>query len=265
MGLKNWIKSRAFSFCYFVQYYQIVGKIFSPRIKVVSFDIFDTLLIRPVIYDRDLLFLISEKAKTQFDVDFLKLRYDAESEMRKPYSNIYDIWDYIAKTNNLSDEQKDELLNLEIKTEEQLLRPRKIVFELYKYAVRKKKRVIAVSDMYLPSAVLKRILEKNGYDEISEIYVSCEQKNSKVMKNLQEKVLQKEGVKGNEIIHIGDNYYADFKFTREKMKAAYFPSNVKLFCRTNNIRITDYDLSNPFLRIMLGFALASLGDAFCCA
>ena len=54
------------------------------------------------------------------------------------------------------------------------------------------KKVICVSDMYLPKDVIEKILEKNGYNELSNVYVSSELKITKAHKDLFKYVLEKE-------------------------------------------------------------------------
>ena len=57
----------------------------TEEIKIVSFDIFDTLLTRPITNDpRDIFYLIAAKIDKRFGVDFIKLRWDAEAMLGDP-------------------------------------------------------------------------------------------------------------------------------------------------------------------------------------
>lgn len=48
----------------------------------------------------------------------------------------------------------------ELQLENAILRRREEIFEAYKFAVKKGKKVIAISDMYLPESFLREVLEK---------------------------------------------------------------------------------------------------------
>ena len=69
--------------------------------------------------------------------------------------------------------------------------------------------IIAVSDMYLPSAFLLSVLREKGYTAISEVFVSCEENACKDGGALFRKVMQKMGIKAGQMVHIGDNHQAD--------------------------------------------------------
>ncbi len=69
----------------------------NPNIKIISFDIFDTLLYRPCINPTDIFYLIANKVDRLYNIDFIKLRLDAENLLNKPNANIYDIYAFIQK------------------------------------------------------------------------------------------------------------------------------------------------------------------------
>ena len=229
--------------------------IMDPGISVVSFDIFDTLLVRPCLEPRDIFFLTTKKAKKLYGADFLKIRFDAEKLSDDVNHNIYDIWDEIAKKNGLDRKDADALLSLEIDAEYRFLYPRKVVMNLYKLAVEKKKKVIAVSDMYLTQDILKSILESKGYDKIENIYVSCECKCRKDTGQLFEYVLKHERIGKEQILHIGDNAFSDYRKPKQMgIKSFWIPSNKALFFSLNQ-HLRQLNISDPFYRIALGFGI----------
>jgi predicted HAD superfamily hydrolase len=73
------------------------------------------------------------------------------------------------------------------------------------------KRIIAVSDMYLPTAFIRKILENAGYYDFENIYVSSETKVTKESGHLFEKIIGDTGVSPRSILHIGDNQRSDFE------------------------------------------------------
>lgn len=235
------------------------------RIKMVSFDIFDTLLIRPTLYPKDIFYIANKLTKEKYNESFLDMRIHAEEELGNPYANIYDIWNYIGKKFGWNEAKVDFYRNIEIIIEEDLLYARKQIYELYLYAVKRSKKIIAISDMYLTSDILKKVLWRNGYGHISEVYVSCECKKRKDTGELFAYVLEKEGINSpSSILHIGDNYNSDFKKAKKQgIKAVYIPSNMKIFFDRVNVKKIDkweniYSDITP--RLLLGFGINALFD-----
>jgi len=231
----------------------------SDTIKVVSFDIFDTLLLRPVINPTDLFYLIHNKVKKQYNIDFLKYRLNAENELNNPFANIEDIYNHIKNKYKLSDKDILLLKNEELNCEKQLLSKRDDIFELYKYAVKIGKKVIATSDMYLPSSFLCDVLKRNDYTEIDKVYVSNEYNARKDSGELYA-IVQKEQ-NTSQLLHIGDNYISDYKKAIEQnITAIYYPSIKDIILSDNSIykNVWDKGISpDPMCRILLGFTLNS--------
>ncbi|MCI8950796.1 MAG: HAD-IA family hydrolase [Lachnospiraceae bacterium] len=237
-----------------------------PKIKIVSFDIFDTLLVRPALYPQDIFYLADQIVKEKYNKSFLQVRLCAENKLKNPYINIHEIWDYIMEAYHLSKEEVEVYKNIEIKLEEDLLYARKQIYELYRYAVYKKKKIAAISDMYLPSDILKRVLKKNGYKHISKVYVSCECKKRKDSGELYAYFLKEQcNYRPDSILHIGDNYKSDYQMAKKAgLEAAYIPSNLKQFFSNINIKkVEHWDLIHSSLvnRIFLGFGINVLFDS----
>mgnify|MGYP003314329922 CR=1 FL=1 len=107
-----------------------------------------------------------------YNIDFFQARNNVEKFSNKPNLSIYDIYDLIQEKFKISNEIKEFLLKEEIKLESRLLKPRKDFLEIYNYALKYNKKIIATSDMYLPSSVLKNILDINGFDKkIDKVFI----------------------------------------------------------------------------------------------
>lgn len=229
----------------------------NDNIKTISFDIFDTLLVRPVIRPRDIFYLISSKVDKKYKIDFIKLRYDAEDKLQKKNATLQDIYDFISKENKLEKKITDSLMIEELATEKLLLSPRPDIKELYEEAVRCDKKIIATSDMYLPSEFLKEVLIKNGYTKISKVYVSNEYKKRKDTGDLYELIISDLNVKPAEIFHIGDNYDSDYLMAIKKnITAIYYPSIKDIVFSKHSIYRDIYSNNisdDPFIRILIGF------------
>lgn len=236
----------------------IKNHIDDPKIKVVSFDIFDTLLVRHSLNPKDILKLIGEVAKAKYKVDIKKNRLEAEAVLNNPNATIDDIYDYICRQQNLSKDLKKQLILLEEQIENQCLIKRQDVFNLYEYALKKRKRVIAVSDMYLSSDFLEKTLKEKSYDKIQKIYVSNECMARKNDGKLFDFVLAAENIKGAELLHIGDNFMSDYVSAKKKnIKSVYYPSIVTFLVKQNPLfkMICEQSNQNFYTNILYGFAL----------
>ncbi|OOP79415.1 hydrolase, partial [Helicobacter pylori] len=114
------------------------------KYDVISFDIFDTLLLRPFIKPTDLFWYIETKYNIK---GFHQARILAEVQSREISKRqditLDEIYHQIPK-------EFHSYKGVEIATEKEVLIPNLEMLELYRFAKENNKRVIIVSDMYLP-------------------------------------------------------------------------------------------------------------------
>ena len=166
------------------------------RHDVVSFDIFDTLILRKVMLPQDIFRLVEEKVKSDVSFDFYNERLKAAAEQDDPYYTIVDVYDRLRDNTGITDEQRDELLQIEIDTEKDAAVIREGTFDALDFALSCGKDVWLLSDMYLTKQIILDILEaacdkfqdrekgmlyqslieKIPYDHIR---ISCEEKRRK--------------------------------------------------------------------------------------
>ena len=187
------------------------------QFDVVSFDVFDTLLIRPFVSPIDLFDFIEQTEKKS---GFAKERVAAERRTREILKNHEDITiDDIYE--NILDEFSY-LKNVELEYEKYFLKVHPENFKLYKEAVKLGKKVIVTSDMYFTKDFLKQVLVLNGYTNLDEVFVSSYYKKCKWSGNLFKEVKRK--YPKQKIIHIGDNYDADIKAPQNLGLGTHFVS-----------------------------------------
>ena len=170
--------------------------------KIVSFDVFDTLVIRPYIKAEQLFDYIEDSYQC---AGFSDARKNAESTARKQLNkevNIDEIYSFIP------DNYKS-LKDIEIELEINECHTNPLIRPLYEKAKELGKRIIVVSDMYLPETVIKEILKANNY-EMDQIYVSCDHDKTKGSGKLFKYVTEQEKAKETDFIHFGDNYISDY-------------------------------------------------------
>ena len=178
------------------------------KYPVVSFDIFDTLLLRRCGRPEE---IFRQMEYSGAPANLLELRTGAEKNARQKTLNpeheidFKSIYREIEKSVGLRMAKK--LSELEKQTERANLYATPYLFDVAEQLGRAGKRVIAVSDMYLPSIFLRECLEGCGYRYVKQIYVSSECGCNKRNGSLQRYVSAKEQAS---IIHIGDNFRADY-------------------------------------------------------
>lgn len=178
--------------------------------ECISFDVFDTLIKRNVVTPSDLFELMSVELNREMNVtNFSEIRKQAEriACRRNIHSTIEEIYDIVIE--KIPQLNKTDIINLEEKYELNYCQANHFILDVFKYAKLKKKRIIAVSDMYLSKNIINNILKNCGY-YVDEIYVSCEEKKNKGDGSLFEEVLKRESIKNSEIIHIGDSFKSDY-------------------------------------------------------
>lgn len=191
---------------------------FSPALKehieneilkqdLISFDIFDTLLVRKVLYPRDVFLLTELNANsTGYDIKgFAVARVQAEDN--QPFCDIGRIYSWLEDYFGWDAETTEKIKALELEIEREVLVLRREVVELLCFARDAGKRIVLTSDMYLPESILVGILSEKGISGYEKILVSCDVKKSKHTGLFGE--LLKLCDAPDKILHIGDNPAAD--------------------------------------------------------
>lgn len=158
-----------------------------------SLDVFDTALFRNVYLPTDIFKLVEQEVCKNFQTK----RIEAENKARVKnfYYDIYDIYEFLPEFD----------VEMEIQMELNNCKANPKILELYN---QNPSDYVFISDMYLPSKIIKKMLEKVGYKN-PKVFVSCEMKALKGDGALFRKVQE---VLGHSIQkHYGDNYGVDIE------------------------------------------------------
>lgn len=180
--------------------------------EIISFDIFDTLIMRKVLYPQDVFDIVEQKInnKCYQIIDFKKQRMEAERILFLTTNpTIYEIYDLLQLNTGIPDKEKQDLIKIELAIEKQVLIKRDKMVDIFKYALDSGKKVYLISDMYLPKAILEDILSDLGIYGYHDLFVSCEYRVAKCNGLFP---IFKEKIKGESYLHIGDNNDADGVF-----------------------------------------------------
>lgn len=209
------------------------------RASVVSFDIFDTLLLRPYVNPTDL-FLHMERAygKTFFQ----NVRVTAERNARRasPHEDVTldEIYAQI-------DAQFQDMRQRELDWEEMVLRPNLEMRQIWNMARAQGKKIVVASDMYLPHEFLARVLAKNGFGDYDKLYVSGDLGKTKSTGTMFDQIIRDMGVAPHKILHIGDNKRADYKNPRRRgIRAWHYPHVTHSFIKSTP-RFDKFNFKNP--------------------
>lgn len=180
------------------------------KFSVISFDLFDTLILRKIPHPDFVKKIIGNYAEKEFEIKtFYNDRVIVEKKIENinQYYTIYDIYKFLNDYYGEVISQK--LLEYEIKIESCILQARKDVLDLYNFALENHKKVYISSDMYLTKDIILTICKKNKIKISTEnLLISSNIKKSKSDGSLY-KFLKKIN-KGQKILHIGDNEYSDY-------------------------------------------------------
>jgi 2-polyprenyl-3-methyl-5-hydroxy-6-metoxy-1,4-benzoquinol methylase/FMN phosphatase YigB (HAD superfamily) len=186
-------------------------------VDLVSFDIFDTLLLRPSRTSEAVMRYIGCTLQKQYPkaTDFFEMRLAAEVSACKEKGplldvNIDEIYACFPRSDSWSEEAIAAARNLELETEQRIVEPRECAVQAARFARGIGKRVIVVSDTHLPRPVVERLLESAGLAGcFDEMYLSSEQQVRKDSGELWRLALEREKVSPRRWLHIGDNEHTD--------------------------------------------------------
>lgn len=237
---------------------EIKSAILDPEVKIISFDIFDTLLLRPFLYPTDLFIVLEQYVnsliKTTDGIGFQKLRISAEMCIREKNSKFTDvqevtfdqIYDELAEQCSMLKPYIDRIKDREVELELQYCYQRKTGKELYDLAIYAGKYVIYTSDMYLSVDTVEKLLEKNGYNP-EHIFVSSQCGKTKATGDLYEYVIEKLDCSLTEVLHIGDNMETDVMHAKDRgLKSFHLPRAEELFNNWNPDIYSGRYFSNMF-------------------
>ena len=188
-----------------------------PSFDVISFDIFDTLLLRPFLKPTDLFWKLERDVGAKnFAKDRMRAEQRAQARVRAfggAEATIDEIYSEIPQWISMKDgELAAELKCLAVNSE---------MAAVFNRAKELGKKVAVTSDMYLPKGFLVEALRRNGLDGWDFFYVSSDRQKQKCTGTLYDNILTDTGVPPGKILHIGDNGFSDVQKANEKGIVAY--------------------------------------------
>ncbi len=183
---------------------------------VISFDVFDTLILRTVAAPEDVFDLVGADLGCP---GFRKMRMAAERTARVSKRRasggsevtLEEIWRVLERMSGIPKEEGEAR---ERTWERRCCTANPYLLAVVRLLSRKGKRCIAASDMYLGRADIRALLSSCGYPDFSEYFISCELGASKHDGGLYDHIRSRLGAH-RKYCHIGDNRLADTQRARE--------------------------------------------------
>lgn len=160
---------------------------------------------RKTLQPKDIFSLVEVRAMKEKNIQcaFEKNRILAEQNLLASFiPNYLQIYNELQFITGISDDEKEYLMDLELRIESQMLIPRKEMVRVFDYAKSRNKKIYLISDMYLSSNWIGNQLKKAGIIGYDELMISNEYSTSKGQ-NLFNVFIHK--VKDKKILHIGDS------------------------------------------------------------
>lgn len=234
-----------------------------------SFDIFDTIITRKVAKPTGIFVLMQNTLS--FDpkfsdlphdvkVNFFKYRTNAEYRQRRlnvlwkndTEITFEQIYQDIKETHFLSDEQIERLKQLELDTEYENIIPINENIQKINNLISNNKKVILISDMYLPESFIRKLLSKTQLIQDIKIYVSSEVGYKKGSGEIYKYVKEQENIEYENWYHLGDNEYSDYKM------ALYAGINSELYhyvpLKTYEENLLKTNFESPSVQLTIGCA-----------
>lgn len=198
----------------------LLKNIAEGHIRVVSFDIFDTLLMR----------IGAPSTILELSAAINNIPTEVYMQSRSWNGGWWSPIDKQEQMPNMPESTRAKCRNTEMELEYQTLRPRKTIQKLFHRIIQMDVDVIITSDMYLPQDFIEKLLVKNDYRDYKKLYLS---KKGKATKEIYRKIIDdysKQSISPEEIVHIGDHYQVDYKNAIKcGLKAIHCPSAFQLF------------------------------------
>lgn len=173
----------------------------------VSFDLFDTLITRNILFPTDVIDCVQGRLREMgiFIPDFQSRRLGAEKKLSKGYSpKLCEIYANVLAGEDVV--SATDLAEIEYETDLKLLVPRKDMVSVLMEAKGMGKSVYITSDTYYNKRQILKILEKCGIENFDDVLASCEYGTGKTGALFQSLIQIAETAN---ILHIGDDAVAD--------------------------------------------------------
>ena len=198
---------------------------FAHAYKLVSFDVFDTVLTRAVSSPSDIHELVGNELGRRGWInitgpEWRQFREAAEDDARRQTrfeeTTLQEIYTLLAQRLELTDDTREHAMALEIETETRHFRPIAETGNLIRQVRQRRRRVAFVANTCLPGSVIEAELRRHSLMRDGDLLlVSSEHRAVKQSGDLIRLLTRASGVAPDDICHLGDNRGADYESARD--------------------------------------------------
>lgn len=209
--------------------------------RVSSFDIFDTCVVRKCGAPRNLFDVLSyrvfhEEISDEHRIEFITQRISADES--STFEHLYETFNYFHPFLL----PKEEIMQKELECEREMMTPVIPIFEEINRCRNRGDHIIFISDMYLPSVFLRSALSEMGFfKEHDTLYVSGDYGCQKSDGSLYQFIKEREHLSFGQWHHFGDNIISDIQIPNSlgivthPVNHSYLPYEQKWIDNSNNI------------------------------
>ena len=193
-------------------YQDMVQLLTTTNIKLIAFDIFDTLFCRPLLDPETIKNIVSRRIGGDAGILYKEYRAIAERQAREAKGldvGLDEIYAHLDGLTGFSETRLAEIRHIEEEVEKTSLEPRWEALSLYRDALATGKPVALITDMFLPRAVIETYLRMYDIDGWDGLFVSNEVGLRKDKGELYAHVLAHYAIEPKEMLMVGDNERSD--------------------------------------------------------
>lgn len=228
------------------------------RNDIISFDIFDTLIMRKIYNAEDVFKLIEQKLSKEFGEEFTYIGFRKQAVELLKEATIDDIFIKLQELTKWDEQKVMRIKECEIELDLHLMAPRREMVKICNKAL-EEKDVYFVSDTYYPTEILFKILKQNGIciDSKEKIIATCEYKLSKQQGMLWE-FYNKEIVCDKRALHIGTDVKTDVELPQKYGINTYMIFSASQMLQSSSLRKIVPQIETIYSSLHVGMVLEKI-------
>ena len=193
-----------------------------PKYNTVSFGVFDTLLLRNLLFPHDIFKMCASEAEKLYgikDLNFIRANTEGKVRNNRIQENneienitLDEIYSDIASVYPSFPSAK--LMELEVNYEKSNAVANQLAKKLFDKAISEKKRVLLIAETCMPKALVEELLVKCGYTGYTELFVSGEIHKAKHTGSIYKHILHQHNIDTKTWLHIGADAHSDVAMPR---------------------------------------------------
>lgn len=192
------------------------------QVSAVSFDIFDTALLRSCLQPNHVFFFLKDRepfkslslSSEQIHIRRIRAEQDAREKLFQETQsievNLSEIYRQFCHVSDISADLAPQMVAAEQEIEFVLANPNPAVFRLYKQACEQNKTILFLSDTFFDRNFLYQLLIRSGYEVApDQIFSSSDHRHGKYSGELIRIACKQSNIAPRQLLHIGDDKKSD--------------------------------------------------------